>query len=127
MREHLPHLLVTGSRSIPLQIALAALRPIFAELDKRTVIVFGDAEGVDTAAYLLAKEGRFGYLKVAPPWAAEGDTAALRRNEWIIDLLPADSEVLAVWDGHSKGTRHQVRCAESAGHRVALLRPLAGG
>lgn len=127
MREHLPHLLVTGSRSIPLQTALAALRPIFEELDKRTVVVFGDAEGVDTAAYLLAKEGRFAYVKVAPPWAAKGDTAALRRNEWMVDLLPARSEVLAVWDGRSKGTRHQVRCAENAGHRVALLRPLDGG
>lgn len=132
MREHLPHLLVTGSRSIPLQNALEILRPIFEELDKRTVVVFGDAEGVDTAAYLLAKELRLGYFKVAPPWTAEGETAALRRNEWMVDLLPTGSRVVSVWDGRSGGTAHTIRYAEACGFRVedamlkSLFRPRRG-
>src|SRR6185295_25718 len=93
-------LLVTGSRSI----GDAAL--VFSVLDALplvpTVVMHGGAAGVDTLAGKWAKAKGYRVEVVRPPKPARpGDY--VRRDYKMVD---AADQVVAIWDGHSPGTRH---------------------
>lgn len=122
-REARPHTLITGSRVITLQRSLELLRPVFEESSANTVFLFGDAEGPDTAARMLARLMRFAYIEIGPPWAFDGNRGGLERNGWLVDLLPhTHSRVVAVWDGRSGGTADAMRKARERGFDVEVLR-----
>ena len=70
--------------------------------EETTEIVSGGAKGIDTCAreYAIAKGLKF--TEFLPDYQRYGKGAPLKRNLQIIDYA---DEVLAFWDGQSRGTK----------------------
>lgn len=82
------------------------------EHDPEVVIVSGGARGADTLAEKVARK-----LCKRPPvifpadWDKYGRGAGFKRNQQIVD---ACEQLIACWDGASRGTMHSVRLALEA-------------
>ncbi len=69
-----------------------------------TEVVSGGAQGIDTAGELWAnREGL--PIKYMPADWSQGRGAGFARNEQMAEYADA---LVAIWDGHSNGTRHMI-------------------
>ncbi len=105
-------LLIVGSRSIKEY-----------ELEKHipcevTMIITGDADGIDALAEQIADKKRISKLVLRPQYELYGRGAPLKRNEKMVELCDM---ALIVWDGHSRGTEYTLRYAERLGKKVVLV------
>ena len=86
--------------------------------DDEIEIVSGGARGADTLAERYAKENGF-KLKVFPAdWDAHGKKAGILRNEEMAHYLAISvdkCEVIAFWDGSSRGTANMINTAKEFG------------
>lgn len=73
--------------------------------DHVTEIVSGGAKGIDTCAREYARKNHMQLTEFLPEYEKYGRAAPLRRNLLIIDYA---DEVLAFWDGHSRGTKYVI-------------------
>lgn len=96
---------IVGSRGYA---RLEEVRQFVREEERSTVIVSGGASGVDTAAVDEARKLRMPYEVHLPDWHRHGRAAGVVRNRAIIE---AADEVVAFWDGRSRGTAHSIRIA----------------
>lgn len=85
---------------------------------ERVIIVSGGAAGVDTMAELYAKEHGLPSVVFRAKWKEYGRSAGVIRNRSIVD---ACDEVVAFWDGSSRGTGHTVRMALEAKKPVRVF------
>ena len=83
-----------------------------------TVIVSGGATGVDTLAARYARAKRLPLVEFKPNYREFGKGAPFVRNRQIIDYC---DNVVAVWDGVSKGTKYTVDYARKQGKKVKLI------
>ena len=67
-----------------------------------TEIVSGGAAGIDTCAAVFAKERGIPLKEFLPQYDRFGRAAPLVRNKQIVEYA---DEVIAFWDGKSKGTQ----------------------
>ena len=93
---------IIGSRSAPANIA-ALILPYIPR--NATELVSGGAAGVDRAAEELAALLSLPMRRFFPDYERHGRQAPLMRNLQIIDYA---DEILAFWDGQSRGTMHSV-------------------
>lgn len=113
----LRYIAVVGSRDA----SYDNVRDAFNELKltpKHHIIVSGGARGADSHAKTLAENWGFHYVEVPAIWE-RGKLAGHARNEVIIDIADA---VIAVWDGHSRGTKNALEHAEKHGKKVHIHR-----
>jgi hypothetical protein len=86
--------------------------------DNEIEIVSGGARGADTLAERYAKEKNL-KLKVFPAdWNAHGKKAGILRNEEMAHYLAVSAdrcEVIAFWDGSSRGTANMISTAKEFG------------
>lgn len=82
-----------------------------SELDKIfiTMIISGGAAGADDFSQRYAKENGLPILIFYPNWNKEGKSAGYKRN---VKIIKACDEVIAFWDGKSKGTQHGINLAK---------------
>lgn len=80
-----------------------------------THIISGGAKGADTLAKRYAAEKGISMKEFPADWNTHGKSAGYIRNKQIVD---ACDEVVAFWDGESKGTKHTMTLAEEAGKPV---------
>ncbi len=78
-------------------------------------IISGGARGADTLAKQYATEHGLDIQEFIPDWDTHGKSAGYLRNEQIVD---ACDELVAFFDGKSRGTGHSVELAENAGKPV---------
>lgn len=83
-----------------------------------TVVVSGGASGVDCAAFVEANRRGLKIEEHKPDWRRHGRAAGFIRNHAIVN---AADEVVAFWDGRSKGTRHSINLAREAGKKVTVF------
>ena len=83
-----------------------------------TEIVTGGAKGIDTAAMRYAEEHGIPVKVFLPDYKRYGRGAPLRRNTEIIDY---SDEVLALWDGKSRGTAFVIKECEKRGKKVQVI------
>lgn len=109
--------IIAGSRSIEHVdvVAFAVEQSGFTV----TEIASGMARGVDTAAIEYA--GRMGISLVPFPadWDGRGRSAGYERN---VRMAEWGEQLIAVWDGKSRGTKHMIDIAKRAGLRVYVYR-----
>lgn len=106
---------IIGSRTVHASIDRAILRYL---PPATTEVISGGAEGVDTAAARVAHELRIPLRVFEPDYAAYGKRAPLMRNLQIIDYA---DEVLAFWDGASRGTMHVIAECIKQGRPVRII------
>lgn len=90
-----------------------------------TELVSGGARGVDSCVRDFAQERGIPLREFLPDYPRYGRGAPLRRNREIVCYA---DEVLAFWDGQSRGTAYVLKLCERLGKpvRVILLPPSAG-
>ena len=105
---------VVGSREYP---NLEAVRQFVREQERTTVIISGGARGVDTAAVEEARRLGMPYEVHLPDWQAHGRKAGILRNHQIVKSA---DEVVAFWDGQSRGTQSTIQEAKAVGKPVRV-------
>ena len=85
-----------------------------------TEIVSGGARGIDTCAKTYALSHGLKLTEFLPDYRRYGKSAPLRRNLQIIDY--ADT-VIALWDGHSRGTAFVIDRCRSIQKQVTVFVP----
>lgn len=106
---------VVGSREYR---DLAEVRQFVWEQERNTVIVSGGASGVDTEAVSEARRLGMEYEVHLPDRAVHGRSAGIIRNRAIVN---AADEVVAFWDGKSRGTKSTIDFAKAAGKPVRVF------
>lgn len=81
-------------------------------------IVSGGAKGIDTCASAFAAENGIKLTEFLPDYKSYGRAAPLKRNLEIIDYA---DEILAFWDGKSKGTEFVINKAKKQNKKVTVI------
>lgn len=76
---------------------------------EKVTIIEGAARGVDTIAKEYAQENGWLLEEYPAEWDKYGKSAGYIRNEI---MVKAADEVLILWDGESKGTKHDIDLCE---------------
>ena len=96
---------VIGSRSIN----RIDLKPYISTCDE---IVSGGAKGIDSCASEYAHKSNIKLTEFLPEYSRYGKAAPIIRNKKIVDY---SDEIIAFWDGKSKGTLSVIKYAEKSG------------
>lgn len=108
-------LLVTGSRTWtayePLRDCIAALNP--------ALIIHGGARGADALAQKAAIELGIPTRIFPADWSLGRGAGHIRNAQMLYEGHP--SQVLACWDGSSKGTKGMMDLAQKAGVPIEML------
>jgi len=83
-----------------------------------TAIISGGAAGADQMAERYARETGKPLIIYRADWIEHGRAAGPIRNRRIIDEA---EQVLAIWDGQSKGTADSLRHARKKGKPVRII------
>ena len=105
-------LLIVGSRSIK-NYDISKHIPAETEL-----IISGGAEGIDSIAEEYADKHKISKLILRPKYEKYGKAAPLKRNELMVELA---DEVMALWDGVSRGTKYTVEYAMKKNKTVKVI------
>jgi len=102
-----------------------AIRDYIQSLPKDTIVVSGGARGVDLTAEVAAKELGLETKIFLADWDNQGKSAGILRNSLIVSYA---DEVVAFWDGKSKGTKDTIDKALAAEHikRVLIIKEEKG-
>ena len=87
-------------------------------LQSGDVIISGGAKGVDTLAERYAIQNKHEFIIYDAYWDIHGHAAGPIRNQKIVEDC---DEVIAFWDGQSKGTRSTLKLAKEAGKPVHIF------
>ena len=83
--------------------------------EKVTEIVSGGARGIDACARKYALENGLKLKEFFPEYNKYGKVTPLKRNLQIIDYA---DQVIAFWDGHSKGIKFVIENCRKQNKRV---------
>ena len=81
-------------------------------------IVSGGAKGADLCAKEYAEKNCIKYTEFLPDYNRYGRAAPIKRNDEIINYA---DEIIAFWDGASKGTQYTVKKAQKIGKNVTVI------
>jgi len=88
------------------------------EYDKELRIISGGARGVDSLAEQWADENDVLCDVIKPEWEKYGKAAGFIRNSKIVEQC---DEVIAFWDGVSRGTEDTIKKAVRLGKQVTIF------
>lgn len=97
--------------------AKAAVRAFVNGLPNHVTLISGGAHGVDTWAEDAADASGLAKLIFRPDWKRYGRRAAAVRN---MEIVRAADEVVAFWDGKSRGTRMTIEFARKEGKPLRI-------
>ncbi len=83
-----------------------------------TEIISGRARGIDTCARRYALAAGLKLTEILPAYDKYGRFAPIRRNQAIVDSA---DEVLAFWDGRSRGTRYVIGYCQKRKKRITVF------
>lgn len=90
------------------------------KIDNIKEIISGGAEGTDSLAEQFAIKYSIPMSIFIPDWDLYDDEYAIyMRNILIID---SSDEVIAFWDGSSKGTKHSIELANKAKKKLMIVK-----
>jgi hypothetical protein len=86
--------------------------------DKPTEIISGGAKGADALAERYATENGIKMTVINADWHMHGKMAGPMRNLLIVE---ACEQLVAMWDGESKGTKHAINEARKQGKPTKVV------
>lgn len=113
---------ITGSRSITsMKVVGAALTRYIEQRGWPSRLVEGEANGVDKLAAKCCEAWGIEVERCPAAWRDENGVfnraAGMERNAAMARKIDA---LLAIWDGHSKGTRHMIDYCRARGLDVRI-------
>lgn len=81
-------------------------------------VVSGTARGADIMARTEARSQHVQIIDVPAMWSELGKSAGFYRNALIVQLA---DEVVAFWDGESRGTKNTIDVARAEGKPVRVI------
>ena len=84
-----------------------------------TEIVSGGARGIDTCVREYALANGIRLTEFLPQYEKYGRAAPLKRNVQIVEY---SDEVLAFWDGRSRGTRYVIEQCNRKNKKVTVIK-----
>lgn len=84
-----------------------------------TCIVSGGARGADSLSELYAKEKGIKTKIFYPDWGKHGKAAGPIRNN---DIIKNSEQVVAFWDGVSRGTKYSIDLAKKLNIPVTIVK-----
>lgn len=106
---------IVGSRDYE---NLEAVRQFVFEQERDTVIISGGAAGVDSMAVNTARYYRMPYEVYPANWSRHGRAAGAIRNR---EIIAKADEIVAFWDGKSRGTKITIDMAKDAGKPLRVF------
>lgn len=100
-------LAIIGSRKFNNKVILNKVLNEY--VDKVNLVISGGAFGADFMGEEWAKENKIETSIFKPDWEKFGKSAGFIRNQ---DIVKNSDEVVAFWDGKSKGTEHSIKLCE---------------
>jgi len=117
--------IVAGSRNIDnIEKSFKLIKDGLAELGNlpfetnKIEIVSGGARGIDTIAEDFSKVYNIKFKRFPAFWEKHGKRAGFYRNCAMADYVGEDGALIAIWDGHSRGTKMMIDIAKKKGMRV---------
>jgi hypothetical protein len=102
--------IIAGSRDITdirhVNFAMEKLYVVYGI--RPTTVISGTARGVDTLGEEWGQDHRCKIIRMPADWTTHGKSAGYKRNEHMAHN--ADG-LVAIWDGHSRGTGHMIDTA----------------
>lgn len=83
-----------------------------------TLLITGGAKGIDTLAENYSDKNKIPKLIFLPDYDKYGKSAPLIRNKLIVENA---DEVIAIWDGVSRGTKFSIDYAKLIGKPVKVF------
>jgi len=116
---------VVGSRSYDTPQDWIEFRKTMLEIiqDDEVMFISGGANGSDTMAEKFAKLYSIPILIWYANWNKFKKSAGFIRNQQIVDNA---EELIAFWDGESKGTQHSIELANKKGIPVTVINIIKG-
>ena len=102
---------IVGSRNV----VIGDLDRYISDADE---IVSGGAKGVDSCAADYARRNGIKLTEFVPNYQRYGRAAPIVRNQEIVNYA---DEVLAFWDGKSKGTLSVINYAKKVGKKCSII------
>ena len=117
-------LLVVGSREFQNYTLMSLYLDRIIGDRKDICIVSGGARGADSLARDYAKYHNIKYKEFPAEWELYGRSAGYRRNEKMHQYIASykEREVIAFWDGQSKGTAHNFELAKRYDNPIQIIR-----
>ena len=84
-----------------------------------TEIVSGGAKGIDTCAREYTHQKGLKLTEFLPEYQKYGRSAPLKRN---IDIITYADEVIAFWDGQSRGTKFVIEACKKRKIKITIYR-----
>jgi hypothetical protein len=106
---------VVGSRDYG---RLDLVRDFVLRLPKGSTVISGGARGVDQQAANVAKSRGLKTVVFHPDWQKHGRAAGLMRN---VEIVAHAKQVIAFWNGRSRGIFNTIVLAHRAGRLIVLL------
>lgn len=108
-------LAVVGSRTVT---NYEVVKQVLDGFEGVTEVISGGAAGADSLGARWATEKGLKLTVFRPDWKRYGRAAGMIRNKNIIDTA---DEVVAFWDGQSKGTANSIERARKAGKPLTIV------
>ena len=105
------NLAIVGSRSLNINLEKFITQ-------KPKMIITGDADGIDKLARNFAIRNNINLKVFKPDYSKFGKSAPIIRN---ISIVNSCDELIAFWDGKSRGTMHAVRIANKKNKKVKVF------
>lgn len=94
------------------------LTEYFLRINEPVEIVSGGAKGADLIGKKIANKYSLKYIEFLPDWDLYGKSAGFKRN---VDIINDCDQVLAFWDGVSKGTAHSLKLAKQSKKPTTII------
>lgn len=107
-------LAVVGSRTFDDYDLLKQYLDEIHKVTPITLIISGGAKGADSLSEKWAHQNNIETQIFKPMWEKFGKQAGFLRNK---DIILGSDQVLAMWDGCSKGTLHSINIADH--HKIS--------
>ena len=109
--------IIAGSRTFSDYQLLAITCDFMLQNQDKVEIVSGGAKGADKLGELYAEENGYDMKRFEPDWSTNGVAAGYMRNKEMASYADA---LIVFWDGYSKGSKHMIDIAKSAGIKVKV-------
>lgn len=106
---------IVGSRDFN---ALHKVCAYVQTLEPDTLVISGNARGVDETAQRAALARALPVLILPADWERYGKAAGFIRNEQIVKMA---DKVVAFWNGKSRGTAHDTDLARKYGKELEII------